>query len=68
MYTIKLNPELISSLNKGYIKTIDIVLFLILQGFKTDKDTTETALKDLSFEGKKIKKALFKNDSIIIKF
>jgi len=66
--TIQLNNKLKKDLKNRYIKTIDIINFLICKGFETKLDPEKTSLNKLSFKCKFIKSAKFNNNNIILKF
>jgi hypothetical protein len=51
---IQLNEDLKKGLENKKIKTVDLIKFLIDKGFKTSKELNKTALKDLTFENKKV--------------
>lgn len=65
---IELNNSLKTSLNKGYIKTVDVIIFLLDQGFTTTSAPEATSLNMLSFNNKQVKSAYFKNDYLNLKF
>ena len=65
---IELNKSLKISLKNGYIKTVEVVNFLIKKGFKSNLEPEKTSLKMLNYNNKLIKKAYFENECIIIKF
>tara|TARA_R110000796_G_scaffold37617_1_gene94836 strand:- start:1342 stop:1554 length:213 start_codon:yes stop_codon:yes gene_type:complete len=52
--TIQLNEDLKKGLENKKIKTVDLIKFLIDKGFQTSKELYKTALKDLTFENKKV--------------
>jgi hypothetical protein len=65
---IKLNDKLKNDLKNRYIKTIDIVNFLISKGFNTNLKLENTSLNKLSLNGNFIKSAKFDNNNLILKF
>ena len=66
--TLQLNQELKKDVFNGKLKAVNLINYLINQGFKTDQEPQKTSLLDLTFEGKKVKQAYFKNFELIIKF
>lgn len=65
---IKLSEELVKGLEKRNIKTVDIILFLISEGFETEKEPFLTSLGELKYNGKQVVKVAtdqLKNELII---
>lgn len=65
---IELSEQLKKDFKNKFIKTIDIVNFLMYNGFKTELSKDKTSLNDLTINNKNIKKALINNNYIILKF
>jgi hypothetical protein len=68
--TIQLNEDLKKGLENKKIKTFDLIKFLIDKGFETSKELNKTALKNLTFQNKKVIGANFDtiNNTLIINF
>jgi hypothetical protein len=68
--TIQLNEDLKKGLENKKIKTVDLIKFLIDKGFETSKELNKTALKNLTFQNKKVIGANFDtiNNTLIINF
>tara|TARA_R110000772_G_scaffold264507_1_gene385119 strand:- start:463 stop:672 length:210 start_codon:yes stop_codon:yes gene_type:complete len=67
---IQLNEDLKKGLENKKIKTVDLIKFLIDKGFETSKELNKTALKNLTFQNKKVIGANFDtiNNTLIINF
>lgn len=57
--TVKLNQELSEKVTKETIKAVDLIEFLLKNGFTSDKEPKKTSLEECFFNDKPIKKALF---------
>ena len=55
---IELSSALIQSVNAGKCKAVDVILFLLDNGFTSYKKPSETSLQELMFEGSTITKVV----------
>ncbi len=65
---LQLNHDIKKDVFNGKLKAVKLITYLIKKGFNTDQEPQKTSLLDLTFEGKKVKQAYFKNFELIIKF
>jgi hypothetical protein len=57
---INISAEIMGKINKGICKTVDVIEYLLINtNATTKKAVTETALKDLNFDGTYYKKGYF---------
>ncbi|AKG94247.1 hypothetical protein AVT43_gp73 [Polaribacter phage P12002L] len=50
------------------LKAVDVISFLLENGFKSDKEAQRTALSELDYQGQKIDNVSLNSDFIIINF
>ena len=69
---IKLSNEINDKIKSGSIRTVEVIEYILnnIPGATTTKDAFDTALKDISFNGKYAKAGNFDtwNNELILKF